>query len=109
MLVLPHHFQAAQANLVDAFNSSIDWLNPFAYGLRNLTINLDALANFEVRIPRLQARLKDGTLVSVPENAHLSTLDLKSAIQESNEGQRRPLSRERSDTLSGRRRRMGRS
>lgn len=85
MLVLPHHFQAAHDNLLDSFCTALDWVSPFSYGLGALDVNVDALANFEVRIPRLQARLKDGTLVSVPENAHLRTLDLKAAMQESSE------------------------
>ena len=80
MLVLPHHFQAAEANYLDLLATSQDWLAPYAYGIRAIDINLDALANFEVRIPRLQARLKDGSLISVPQNGFLQTLDLRPAF-----------------------------
>lgn len=85
MLVLPHHFQAAQSNLLDWLATSQDWIFANGYGIRALEINLDALKNFEVRVPRLQARLKDGTLLAVPENAHLPILDLKSVMSETPE------------------------
>lgn len=85
MLVLPHHFQASQASLLDWSANALDWVTPYSYGLRQLDLNLDALQNFEVRIPRLHARLKDGTMVAVPENAHVKTLSLKTAMQESTE------------------------
>lgn len=85
MLVLPHHFQAEHSNLVDWMATSQDWIWPNSYGLRAIEIHDDALKNFELRIPRLQARMKDGTLVSVPENAHISTLDLRPAFQKSQE------------------------
>lgn len=81
MLVLPHHFQAADASTHDWLATAQDWLIPHGYGLRQLELQLDALANFEVRVSLLQARLKDGTLVSVPDNAHLDTLDIRAAFQ----------------------------
>ena len=80
MLILPHHFQAFQANLLDWVTVSDDWRAPYGYGLRTFELNDDALADYQVRIPRLQARMRDGTLVSVPENAHLETLDLTPAL-----------------------------
>lgn len=80
MLVLPHHFQAAEAYLADLVATSHNWLSPYGYGIHEIQFNDDALGSFEVRIPRLRARLRDGTLVSVPENAHLDSLDLKQAM-----------------------------
>ncbi|CAK9081108.1 Type VI secretion system baseplate component TssK1 [Durusdinium trenchii] len=85
MLVLPHHFQASEANLHDWLTTSLDWVAPYCYGVRHIEILPDALANFEVRIPRLQARLKDGTLISAPSNGHLDTLDVKAALQQHSE------------------------
>lgn len=81
MLVLPHHFQAAEAHLLDVVATTSDWLNPNGYGIFDIEFNRDALNSYEVRIPRFKARLKDGTLISVPENAHLPALDLKQAME----------------------------
>lgn len=77
MLVLPHHFQSAEENLRDWMAATFDWLQPCSYGLLSLEVNEPALADFEVRIPSLSARYKDGTLVSVPENANLDVLNVR--------------------------------
>lgn len=80
-MVLPHHFQSAELNQQDWLATSGSWLNQYAYGLRTLDLNYAALENFEVRIPRLEARLKDGTLVSVPDNGTLETLDVRAVFE----------------------------
>lgn len=85
MLVLPHHFQASQSHLTELSAASLDARCAYSYGVRRIDWNGDALQNFELRIPRLEARMKDGTYVSVPENAHLSILDLKTAARDSDE------------------------
>lgn len=75
--MLPHHFQAAEAHLAEVLATTEAWLQPYGYGIHDIEINTDSLAGFELRIPRLRIRLKDGTLICVPENAHLHALDLK--------------------------------
>ncbi len=80
-MVLPHHFQSADLNQRDWLSTCSTWLNQYAYGLRSLELNHAALENYEVRIPRLEARLKDGTLVSVPDNGTLETLDCRSVFE----------------------------
>lgn len=82
MLVTPHHFQAAAANSLDWQTTSQDWLTPYAYGVRSIELNVDSLANYEVRIPSIEARLRDGTLIAVPANAHLPALDVRDAFQD---------------------------
>jgi type VI secretion system protein ImpJ len=81
MLVLPHHFQAAEAYLTDLLATTHSWLFPNGHGLFDIELNEDALTGYEVRVPRLRARLRDGTLISVPENARLHTVDLKSPME----------------------------
>jgi type VI secretion system protein ImpJ len=85
MLMLPHHFQAAEAHLTEVAATTQAWLNPFGYGLQSIDLNLDALAGFEVRINRLQARMKDGTLLCAPENTNLPALDLKQPMSDKSE------------------------
>lgn len=75
--MLPHHFQAADAHLLESIATTNSWITPFGFGLHAVEIDRDAISDFAVRIPRLQARLRDGTLISVPENAHLSSLDVR--------------------------------
>lgn len=83
MLVLPHHFQAAEDNYVDWISSADSWLHPFNHGLRSVEVNRDALSNYEVRITHLEARLRDGTILSVPENAKLQELNVQSNFESS--------------------------
>jgi type VI secretion system protein ImpJ len=84
MFIRPQHFQAAQrhwAHLVDRgsrFDVHYNW------GLRALDLDLDALANSGAVVRSLRARLRDGTLVSVPEDGLLPTLDLKPALERDN-------------------------
>lgn len=85
MLVLPHHFQAAEASLRDSMATLIDWRTPYSYGIRRIEWTPEALENFELRVRRLQLRMKDGTIVSVPENAHLADLDLRTAFAHASE------------------------
>ena len=85
MLVLPHHFQAFEADMAERVAKSRDWTAGYAYGLRRLRIEADALAAFHFRVSELQARLRDGTLLSIPGNGHLGMLDLKPALAEANE------------------------
>lgn len=81
MLVLPHHFQAADEYWHEAVTTNADWLNPYSYGIRSLRLHAGSLANYEVRIVELQCRLKDGTLVSVPDNGQLAVLDVRPSFE----------------------------
>src|SRR5579871_5510148 len=82
MFLRPHHFQTAQrhgahlANLSDKWNLHYDW------GLRSVEIDLDALSNFRLVVRTLQCRLRDGTLVNVPDDGILDAIDLKPAFEE---------------------------
>lgn len=85
MLVLPHHFQAADAALRDEMAALLDWREPYSYGLRRFEWTREALANFELRVTKLHVRLKNGLVVAYPENAHLSHLDLRPQFTEHQE------------------------
>jgi type VI secretion system protein ImpJ len=82
MLVLPQHFQLAEENLRDWISTSFDWQQTYSHGLWRMEVNEAALGNFEVRIPILEARLKDGTLVSIPQNGELPVLALQEPFQQ---------------------------
>src|SRR4051812_45117238 len=81
MFLLPHHFQAAQRHAAAVDARSGKWDHHHNWGLRALDLDADALANHRVVIHALQARLRDGTLVSVPDDGVLSALDLKPAFE----------------------------
>lgn len=80
MFLRPHHFQAAQRHALHLSQESAKWDLHYNWGLRQVTLDLDALANYHLVVRSVRARLRDGTLVSVPEDGALPGLDLKNAF-----------------------------
>ncbi|MBN2490929.1 MAG: type VI secretion system baseplate subunit TssK [Planctomycetes bacterium] len=80
MLLRPQHFQIWQRHLFGALSGAVASFQPYAWGIRRLEVDEDALENFTVAIRFLEARLPDGTLVRVPDNADLPVLDIKEAM-----------------------------
>lgn len=82
MLLKPQHFQVWQRHVHDVVNGTVGGLQPYAWGLRRLDLDHGALENSILSIRALEARLPDGTVVSVPDNADLPELRLKEALEE---------------------------
>ncbi|MBN82399.1 MAG: type VI secretion system baseplate subunit TssK [Planctomycetaceae bacterium] len=82
MLVLPQHFQLAEENIRDWVTTSFDWVQNYSHGIWRMEVNEAALGNFEIRIPVLEARLKDGTLISIPQNGELPVLSVQEEFQQ---------------------------
>jgi type VI secretion system protein ImpJ len=81
MFLRPHHLQAAQRHNFHFGNTSEKWDHHYNWGLRAINLDRDALANHRFVAHALQARLRDGTLISVPEDGLLPALDLKPAFE----------------------------
>ena len=73
----PHHFQALQRHLGDAMGVERQWLMAYPYGLAQLEVSTDALANWRLDVRRLRAVMPGGRVIDVPGNAELPPLDLK--------------------------------
>jgi type VI secretion system protein ImpJ len=84
MFLRPHHFQAAQRHTQYLTNLGDKWDHYYNWGLCSADIDLDALANHRLVVHGLKARLRDGSLVSIPDEGTLPTLDLKTAFAENN-------------------------
>jgi type VI secretion system protein ImpJ len=81
MFLRPHHFQAAQRHWAHRSHLDEKWDHHYDWGLRTVEIDPDALANHRFVVRALKARLRDGTLISVPEDGELPPLDLKDAFE----------------------------
>ena len=81
MFLRPHHFQAAQRHGAQLAGDDEKWDHHYNWGLRAIDLDRDALANYRLVIRSLKARLRDGTLVSVPEDGVLPALDLRPALE----------------------------
>lgn len=85
MFLRPHHFQAAARYNAEVMRLQVQWDQHYAWGLRSIEIDEDALKNYRFVVNRLRARFRDGTVVSVPEDGKLAPIDLKPALEGRNE------------------------
>ena len=84
MFLRPHHFLASSRHWHEQGHRGEKWDHHHDWGLRSIKLSLDALGNFRLAVGSLEARLRDGTLVSVPEDGVLAEADLKPAFERSN-------------------------
>src|SRR5262245_39250225 len=80
MFLCPQHFQAAERHWAAREAADEKWDHHYNWGARTLVLDRDALANHRLVIRRLRARLRDGTLISVPEDGLLPERDLRPAF-----------------------------
>jgi type VI secretion system protein ImpJ len=81
MFLRPHHFQVAERHAFLMSRRQAQWGQHYAWGLRSLTIDPDALGNRRFAVHALRARLRDGTLVDVPEDGVLASIDLTVVLE----------------------------
>jgi type VI secretion system protein ImpJ len=81
MYLLPHHTQAAERFTHQHLARSQKWNLHYNWGLRTLDFDRDALGESRFVVRSLTARMRDGTLVAVPEDGSLEALDLKPALE----------------------------
>jgi type VI secretion system protein ImpJ len=80
MLMWPHHMQqeerlhAERVRVNHQFNVHHNW------GLRHVDLDPDAFKSGLLAVRELQARLRDGTLIDVPAEGRLPTLDLNAVL-----------------------------
>jgi type VI secretion system protein ImpJ len=81
MFLRPHHFQTSQRHVQHLNSLSEKWDHHYNWGLRSLDLDQDALANYRCVVRSMKARLRDGSLVAIPEDGNLPAVDLKTAFE----------------------------
>ncbi len=81
MFLWPQQMQQAERYIAHQVYLNGKWDVHYQWGLRSLDLDLDALGNARFVVRELRARLRDGTLVRVPEDTNLPALDLKDALE----------------------------
>src|SRR4051812_45954590 len=84
MFLRPHHFQAAQRHLAQLETRGQKWDVHYNWGLRSIELDLDALANYRCVVRGVQARLRDGSAVAIPEDGLVPAVELKEAFEQAN-------------------------
>jgi type VI secretion system protein ImpJ len=82
MFLRPQHFQAADRFWTETLQRSQQWDHEYNYGLRAVEISAEAIANYQVQLTLCQARMKDGTLISLQPGGEPDRADLRQALEE---------------------------
>jgi type VI secretion system protein ImpJ len=80
MFLRPHHFQAAERYTHRLVDQNARFVRHHAWGYRRCVIDAEALGGFRFAVRELEARFRDGTVVTLPDDAPLPDLDLKPAF-----------------------------
>jgi type VI secretion system protein ImpJ len=80
MFLVPHHFQAAYRYSQQLLHLNSEFDVHYNWGLRDIDIDRDALGNKRFVVRSLAARLRDGTVVRVPQDGPLPALDLEEVL-----------------------------
>src|SRR5215210_132466 len=67
MLLTPHHFQQWDNYYEELLNSRVRSVLPFEYGVLDLQINREAIANGNFQIINFRGVLPDGLMINVPD------------------------------------------
>jgi type VI secretion system protein ImpJ len=81
MFLRPHHFQAAERHWTELLATAHQWENHYHYGIHSLELSTEALANYQLQINSLHARMKDGTVIVLEAGREPDRVDLKQAFQ----------------------------
>jgi len=81
MFLRQHHFLLTRRHFLHVVDRGDKWGLHYNWGLRSIRLNADALANFRLVVSSLAARLRDGTMIEVPEGGNLPEIDLKPAFE----------------------------
>lgn len=80
MFLRPHHFQASDRYWHDQMHVSSRFDVYYNWGLRSLEYNQEALKNFRFEVQRLHCRLRDGTLIRIPQDGVVAPLELRDKL-----------------------------
>lgn len=83
MFLRPQHFQSAERHWTELLSCVQQWSLKYNYGLREIEIGPEALANHQVQVVRCRACLKDGTLIRLGAGQEPDRVDLKQAFEKS--------------------------
>ncbi len=81
LFLRPQHFQAADRYWSAVIETSPRWDNDFNYGIRKVEISDEAVANYQLQVTTLHARLKDGTVITLDAGQEPDRVNLKNALQ----------------------------
>ena len=76
----PQHFQAADRYFSSQIHTGQAWSQPFFHGVYSIEISKEALANHQLEIQSVQARMRDGTVIDLGTEQQPDRIQLKEAL-----------------------------
>lgn len=76
LFISPHHFQLTERRSQEELALAQQWHVGYAYGIRKIDIDSDALSNWRVSLSTLHIRLRDGLLLRFPEDTLLTPVEI---------------------------------
>jgi type VI secretion system protein ImpJ len=80
MFLRPHHVQAADRYAARVLAQNVGLVRSHGWGLGRCVIDAEALGGFRLVVRELDARFRDGSTISLPDDAPHPDLDLKPAF-----------------------------
>ncbi|MGQ9575792.1 MAG: type VI secretion system baseplate subunit TssK [Thermoguttaceae bacterium] len=80
LFLQPHHLQAADRYWTELVQTCEQWDHHYNYGLRGFQFSHEAIGNYQFQVNACQARMKDGTLISLEPGQEPDRVDLKEAF-----------------------------
>jgi type VI secretion system protein ImpJ len=80
MFLRTQHFTRTQRYVSESIASGDRWSQPYNWGLGSIEITQHSLAAGQLAISSLSVRMRDGAIISVPQDGELGVVDLKSAL-----------------------------
>lgn len=77
LFLRPQHLQSMERHWNETQHLSNLWSNPYSYGLYSIEISKEAIGNNQFEVRTLEARMRDGTLVSLKEGQEPDRISLK--------------------------------
>jgi type VI secretion system protein ImpJ len=82
LFLRPHHLQAADRYWAELLHTNSRWNCAYDYGLYAFGYSKEALANHQLEVHELKARMRDGTVIDLELGQHPDRVDLKTPIGE---------------------------
>jgi type VI secretion system protein ImpJ len=82
LFLRPHHLQAADRYWTELINLNSRWNCAYDYGVYQFEFSKEALANHQIELHALKARMRDGTVVDLELGQEVDRVDLKQAVAE---------------------------
>ena len=82
LFLRPHHFQAADRHLAELLHTSLEFDQPYGYGIRSIEIDAGRLSESRFAVQALRARMGDGTVIDLDVGQkQLDEIDLEPAFR----------------------------